>query len=174
MRRLLKKLRKDESGHASIEFVIMFPLFFWIMVSAIDIGMITMRSAFLERALDVVVRDIRLSTGTAPDHDEIRRRICEANEVVKNCTENLMLEMQIVDMRAWNDLPQATSCTNQAEETQPVTTFQNGLDNQLMVLRACAKITPIFGDKGIGPYLNKDSNGDVPIVALSAFVQEPR
>ena len=111
MRRLLKKFRKDDSGHASIEFVIMFPLFFWIMVSAIDIGMITMRSAFLERSLDVVVRDIRLSTGTAPDHDEIRRRICEANEVVKNCTENLMLEMQIVDMRAWNDLPQATSCT---------------------------------------------------------------
>ena len=174
MKRLLTIFRREDRGHASIEFVIMFPLFFWIMVSAIDIGIITMRSAFLERALDVVVRDIRLSTGTAPDHDEIRRRICEANEVVKDCTENLMLEMRIVDMRAWNDIPTQTHCTNKAEETQPVTTFQNGLDNQLMVLRACAKITPIFGDKGIGPYLYKDSNGDVPIVALSAFVQEPR
>ncbi|MCW8842696.1 MAG: pilus assembly protein, partial [Rhodobacteraceae bacterium] len=148
MKRLLNILRKDDSGHASIEFVIMFPLFFWIMVSSIDIGMITMRSAFLERALDLVVRDIRLSTGTAPDHDEIRRRICATNEVVKNCNENLMLEMQIVDMRSWSDLPHKTTCTNQAEESQPVTTFQNGMDNQLMVLRACAKITPIFGDKG--------------------------
>jgi Flp pilus assembly protein TadG len=174
MKRLLTKFRKDDSGHASIEFVIMFPLFFWIMVSSIDIGLVTMRSALLERALDVVVRDIRLSTGTAPDHDEIRRRICAANAVVKDCENNLMLEMQIVDMRAWTDLPQQTTCTNQAEETQPATTFENGLDNQLMVLRACAKITPMFGDKGIGPYLHKDSNGDVAIVALSAFVQEPR
>ncbi|MBR9842359.1 MAG: pilus assembly protein [Rhodobacteraceae bacterium] len=174
MKHLLKKLRKDERGHASIEFVIMFPLFFWILVSAIDIGMVTMRSALLERALDIVVRDIRLSTGTAPDHDKIRDAICDTTNVVQDCKQNLMLEMQVVDMRSWTDLPHKTSCTNQAEEAQPVTTFQNGLDNEMMVLRACAKITPIFGDKGIGPYLNKDSNGDVPIVALSAFVQEPR
>ncbi len=174
MKRLLTIFRREDRGHASIEFVIMFPLFFWIMVSAIDIGIITMRSALLERALDVVVRDIRLSTGTAPDHDEIRRRICAANSVVKDCENNLLLEMRIVDLRDWSDLPAQTTCTNQAEETQPLTTFENGMDNQLMILRACAKITPMFGEQGIGPYLHKDSNGDVAIIALSAFVQEPR
>lgn len=174
MKRLLTIFRQDERGAAALEFVLVFPLFIWIMVSSVDLGILTMRAALLERALDVVVRDIRLSTGTNPSHDDIIRKICATNNVVKNCTENLMLEMQIMDLRAWQDLPAKATCTNNAETVQPATTFQNGPPNQLMVLRACAKVTPIFKDKGIIPYLTKDSNGDIPIVALSAFVQEPR
>ena len=174
MTRMLKKLRKDEAGSASIEFAIMFPVFFFILLSAIEVGMLTVRSALLERALDVVVRDIRLSTGTAPSHSEIRAAVCSETSVVPDCDNNLALEMYRIDPRNWSDIPTAVACTNRSEEVAPVTTFENGMDNELMVLRACAKYEPMFSDYGISVFMDHDSSGDTALIAKSAFVQEPR
>lgn len=174
MKHLLKKLRKEETGSAAIEFAIMFPVFFFILLSAIEVGMLTVRSALLERALDIVVRDIRLTTGTAPGHAEIKAALCAETNVVPDCTNNLSLEMYRIDPRNWTDIPSTATCTNRAEEVSPVTTFENGMDNELMVLRACAKYEPMFSEYGLSLFMEHDSSGDTALLAHSAFVQEPR
>ena len=174
MTRMLKRFRRDDAGSASIEFAIMFPVFFVILISAMELGLMTVRSALLERALDVVVRDIRLTTGTAPSHVQLRTAICEETSVVPDCFNNLALEMRLVDPRAWTDIPSAVTCTNRAEEVAPVTTFQHGMDNEVMIIRACAKYEPMFSDYGLSAFMSKDSSGDVALIAKSAFVQEPR
>lgn len=174
MKHFLKKFRRDDAGSAAIEFAIMFPIFFFILLSAVEVGMMTIRSALLERALDVVVRDIRLTTGQAPTHSQIREAVCNETNVVPDCTNNLALEMYLVDPRSWTDIPTTVACTNRTEEVAPVTTFQNGMDNELMILRACAKYEPMFVDYGISAFMDHDSAGDTALIARAAFVQEPR
>jgi Flp pilus assembly pilin Flp len=175
---MIQKLRNflcHESGSASIEFVLIFPIFFGILVSAIDVGMITYRSAMLERGVDITVRDIRLSTGAIISHNDLREDICDNISVIPDCLNSLKIEMQQVDPRAWHTpLSDTVVCTNKAEEIQPVTTFQNGLDNELMVLRVCVKLKTMFTSVGISQYVSRDEAGEIAITALAAFVQEPR
>ena len=76
--RLARGLRRfdgREDGTATLEFAILFPAFIIILVSAVEIGFITMRHTLLDRAVDLTVRDIRLGTGTAPQYEQIRDTI---------------------------------------------------------------------------------------------------
>ena len=152
----------------------MVPLLLVTLVSAIELGVITLRYSFLERGLDIVVRDIRLSTGYTPDHNELVTQICEEARMIPDCANNLKLEMVTLDPRNWTGIPENTVCTDRSEDVQPMTTFESGDENELMVLRACAKVTPIFPTTGLGASFPKDDAGDFALVVLNAFVQEPR
>ncbi|SHJ39519.1 TadE-like protein [Shimia gijangensis] len=169
----LKSLRKSETGNATIEFVILFPVFIFIMLSSIELGVFTIKSALVERALDVVVRDVRLSTGNSPTHEELKTMICDETGAIPGCQNNIAIELYNIDPRAWYDIAETTTCTNRAEEVDPVTTFHNGMDNDLMVVRICAKYETLFENIGMSSLMQRDSSGDVAIVAISAFVQEP-
>lgn len=175
MRRLFKKFAREDAGSASLEFVLVFPIFFGILVSAIDVGVLTLRSAMLERAVDMTVRDVRLTTGALITHNDLKADICENASIIPDCLNSLKIEMQQVDPRAWHTpLSQTVVCTNKAEEIQPVTTFHNGLDNELMVMRVCVKFKPMFTNFGVSKYMQRDEAGEVAVTALAAFVQEPR
>lgn len=174
MKTLFRKFRRDDTGSAAVEFALMFPVFFFILVSSVELGLMTVRSALLERALDMVVRDIRLTTGAAPTHVEIRTAVCNETNVVPDCNNNLALEMYLVDPRNWTDIPPTATCTDKAEEVAPVTAFEHGLDNELMIIRACAKYEPMMANYGLSAFWEKDSSGDIALIAKSAFVQEPR
>lgn len=173
MNPLFNRFRAAQDGGVTVEFVLVFPIFLLLMAAAVEISLVTMRHTMLERGLDVVVRDIRLGTGTVPQHDEIKTRICQEARLIPNCTETLKLEMQVMDLRAYSDLPEAADCTDKAEPAAPVRAFDHGDANDLMVLRACAKYDPFLPDAMIGKALFKDSNGQAMIVSKSAFVQEP-
>lgn len=174
MTSLYRHFRRREEGHVSVEFAIMVPILMVFMVSAVELGMTTLRYSLLERGLDMVVRDIRINTGYNPGHDEIVTRVCEEATMIPNCEENLLLEMVVLDPRNWTGVPESTVCTDQTLDPQPVTEFKTGMSNELMILRACAKLEPLFPTTGLGSYFPKDDAGDFAIVATSAFVQEPR
>lgn len=163
----------NEHGSATVEFVIVVPVFLALLVMSIELGFITLRHSFLERGLDIAVRDIRLGTGTSPDHDEIKDRVCENAMMITNCAENLRLEMAPADLRAFDSLDSTVDCTDKSEESKPVKQFSPGQQNQLMLLRACVKYDPMFPDAFLGSALTKDSSGQSSLVAMTAFVQEP-
>lgn len=167
------KQLKDDKGTASIEFVIVFPFFLGLLLSSFELSLITMRETMLERALDLTVREIRLETGSAPQHDEIKTRVCARAPVIPDCEKNLRLEMVQVDPRNWVNPAEDFDCTDQSQDVQPVRSFVNGMDNDLMLLRACAKFSPTFPGAGLGNSLSKDAAGMAALVASSAFVQEP-
>lgn len=174
LRHLLNRFRRCESGQSTVEFAITFPAVITILLSGIELGFVNLQHSMLERAMDMTVRDIRLGTGAAPQHDEIKALICQRAGFVQACEENLRLEMVRVDPRNWNGISATPDCTDKSEEVAPVRNFVNGLDNELMILRACAKIDPVFPTTGLGANIPKDAYGQYALVATSVFVQEPR
>lgn len=171
---LFDRFARSESGSATIEFAITFPAVLFLMLSGVELGMVTLHHSMLERAMDMTIRDIRLSTGTAPQHDAIKTLICQRAGFIENCDVNLRLEMIQVDPRAWVAISPDPDCTDQSEEVSPVRNFVNGLENELMILRACAKFDPVFPTTGLGQNMVKDGAGQYALVSTSAFVQEPR
>ena len=169
----LNRLRRDERGSATVEFAIIAPFFIMFIAFAIELGMLSLRAAMLERGLDIAVREVRLGTGTAPDHDEIKQIICDNAPVIAECDTSLRLEMIPTDLRNFAALDTTPDCTDAEEPSKPVRNFIAGGQNQLMLLRACLKYSPMFPDQMLGDALTKDASGDVALTTVSAFVQEP-
>lgn len=171
----IERFRRSEKGQATIEFAIVFPAILILFLSGIELGLISLQHAMLERAMDMTVRDIRLSTGTAPQHNEIKDLLCERTGFIDNCRDNMLLEMVQVDPRNWAGVSPDATCTDQSEPVDPKTEFKNDAkENELMILRACAKIDPVFPTAGLGQNVVKDGAGQFALVSMSAFVQEPR
>ena len=171
---LLSRFSRSEDGSGTVEFAIVFPAMLLFMLSGVELGMITLQHSMLERAMDQTVRDIRLGTGTAPQYDQIKADICERAGFIEDCANNLHLEMIQLDPRNWAGISPDPTCTDQSEEVAPVRIFVNGAENELMIMRACAKINPVFPTTGLGKNVNKDGAGQFALVSVSAFVQEPR
>lgn len=170
----LRRFRRSEDGSSTIEFALTFPSLLFLLLSGIELGFVTLQHSMLERAMDMTVRDIRLGTGTAPQHDDIKDLICARAGFIENCSETLRLEMIQVDPRNWSAPPVNADCTDLSKPVQPVRNFEHGRNNELMILRACAKIEPIFPTTGLGANMQKDGAGYYALVSSSAFVQEPQ
>lgn len=170
----LRRFRAEEDGNATLEFCLYSTLIFTILFAAIELGYINLRHAMLERGVDIAVRDIRLSTGEVPSYDQLRSRICEATAIAGDCEANLQLELAEVDPRAFVPLAAAADCVNAEQEPRPARTFRPGLDNDLMLIRACLKFRPIFPTTRLGIAMRPDAQGYAQMVATAAFVQEPR
>lgn len=175
VRRGVQRKARVEDGNATIEFVILFPLFLTLLASAAEIGMITYRHTMLERAVDLTVRDIRLGTGSAPQYAQIRDTICTRAPIIADCQANMKIEMIRMDLRNYVAPPAEFDCIDKAEEVQPVRAFENGMENEMILLRVCAMFTPLFPFAGLGRDLKEsDDSGFVAMVSSTAFVQEPR
>ena len=173
LRNRLARFRRDDGGNASIEFVIIVPVFIALLVFSIELSLITLRHALLERGLDLTVRQIRLGYAIPPDHPTIKNMVCDFSKLGGNCRENLRLEMKPVDIRAYASLDPIPDCTDAAEPTKPVRKFDPGQTNQLMLLRACLTYSPLMPEATLGRALAKDSSGQAAVVSMAAFVQEP-
>ncbi|MEM7076434.1 MAG: TadE/TadG family type IV pilus assembly protein [Pseudomonadota bacterium] len=174
----VKGFAGNEDGNASIEFVMVFPIYMALLFMSIELGFVTLRSTMLERGMDMAVRDIRLGTGTLSDdgkvlHDEIKAAVCENALMVVNCETSLRLEMAPADIRTFASLDTSVDCTDRAETSEPVLDVAPGQANELMLLRACLKYDPIFPTALLGERLIVDGSGQGAIISTTAFVQEP-
>lgn len=164
---------KDDRGSVVVDFAIMMPIFLTIMLSGVEMGMMTVRQMLLERGLDMAVRDLRLGAGAIPQHDAIKTEICNYAGFLPDCMRSLKLEMRPMDMRNYTSLPNKVDCVDRSETVNPVREFTPGGSNQMMVMRACIKIGPIFPNVGLGSAGDLDKNGDLALFSVSAFVNEP-
>ena len=182
----LRRFSKSETGSATIEFVLWFPLFWAAFMWSFEQGMYLVRQVGLERAIDLAVRDVRLGAfddlidpslseaqQTALLHDAVKDRVCDFAFLIARCQENVKLEMQQVDPRNWSMLGGAVDCVDRSDSGRPVSQFRPGQSNDLMVLRACALIDPYFPTSGLGAQLTKVSGGAYALVAVSSFAIEP-
>lgn len=169
----LGRFRSDEAGNATVEFVLILPIYVAMMTMSVELGMITLRNTLLERGLDVAVREVRLGTGTAPDHDDIKKMVCDNAFFIRDCEKNLRLEMRPANIRAFTALDATPDCTDRSEDSNPVREFTPGQQNELMLLRACIKFDPLFPKGVMGKGLSRDKSGQAAIVSTTSFVQEP-
>jgi len=171
--RLLKRFRRREDGFATVEFVILFMPFMVILVSTYEIGMANVRHVMLERGTDLAVRQIRLNTGSAPTKEEIRTMVCNGAAIIPDCLNVLEIELQSVSKDTYDMPPREASCVDRDEEIQPIVKYENGQQDELMIIRLCAVIDPMFPSFGLGYTMPKDDTGGYRLVTMSAFVNEP-
>ncbi|MFY0660669.1 MAG: pilus assembly protein [Shimia sp.] len=177
---VLKKARsllRKEDGAVTVDFVIMVPFYLSVFLASAELGLMSLRYAYLERSLDVAVRDIRLSTGHVPSHDDLVQQICDQASVIPDCTSNLSLQMIQRDPRNWEELPEASTCGTLHEDNadvDPVVRFDDGEANEMMFLRACASVRAIFPGALFVPVAVRNADGEYALVVENTFVQEPR
>ena len=164
---------RGEDGASTVEFVILFPIFIVLFLSCFESAMLLTRQLMLERALDIVMRDVRLSTGETFPRALLRRAICERARILPSCDANLLVEITPVD-RADYALPPATvSCVDRGASVRSLSGITPGGADQLMVVRACFTVDPFFPTIGLGLDLVGDGDETIRIATASAFVQEP-
>lgn len=169
----LRRFRGEEAGTATLEFVILFPFFIIMFCASVELGMITFRHSMLERGLDMAIRDVRLTTGANFQHDDIRDRVCGYSGFLPNCDSNLRLEMVSLDMRNYSSPNGSANCIDHSEQANPIRQWENGQQNEMMLIRACYVFKPVFPLTGLGRHLSTDGADNAAMVATSAFVQEP-
>lgn len=158
----------------SSDFVIVFPAFMMVFLGSFEAGMLMSRSVMLERAVDMSVRDLRVGLYENPTHDQIKADICARMVIMPGCMESLLLELRPVSTSTWNVFDGPATCVNRDEPVQPVTTWTGGESNEMMLVRACAVFDPYFPTSAWGLQLPLDASGGYQLVAMSAFVNEPR
>ncbi len=170
----LRRFRRDEDGAAPvIEFVIMFPLLMFVLLSSFELSIYAFRQNWLDRGLDLAVRDIRLNTGANYTHSQVKQMICDNSGFLQNCEEFLKLEMSPVDPRGFVAFAGSADCVDVSQPLLPSRSFVNGAEHQMMIMRACYLYDPVFPNIGMGKAMTKDGNRYYPLVAVSVFVQEP-
>jgi hypothetical protein len=163
---------EDQSGNATIEFVIVFPVLMFFVMMVFETGFIATRSVLLERGLDIAARDLRLGTDPTIDHEKLKKLVCENSNILANCERDLILEVVELDINSAYPQNQA-NCIDRTEEIEPTITFNPGGRNRIMFVRACMIIDPIFPVLGISLGLRKDNSGGYQLVTYTAFMNEP-
>jgi hypothetical protein len=171
---------RSESGNASIEFVFLFPLFLTLLLSAIESGLMTMRYVWLDRSVDLTVRDLRLGNLDLDDanatvnHDVVRDAICEQGALLlPDCNETLLLQLIPVDTATWDVPDPNANCVDRTGTVNPTIEFSAGAQNEMMIVRACYIVDPFMPNVGLGAEFNVDASGGVSLIVSSAFVNEP-
>lgn len=172
--RTLRAFGFSEKGVASVEFVVIFPFFVGVFLSAYEVAIMNIRAVMMERATDIAVREIRLASGSDIQHDDVRFNICSNVLVIPDCLNVTKIELTRVDRDTWTaNVEDTPDCRDRLDEIKPPKNFQNGQQNDLMLIRVCAVVDPIFPTFGVGRTIPKDESGGYMILASSAFVNEP-
>jgi len=164
----------SEKGAATVELVIVFPFFVGVFLSSYDVAMMNIRAGMLERGLDIIVRQIRLSGGATLDYDQVRADVCNQAGLIPDCMNALKIELIAINTTSWNGLQHRPACVDRRQTIQPLGNFQNGQENELMLMRLCAVVDPAFPGIGVGRSMPKDASGGYQIIATTAFVNEPQ
>lgn len=172
LRRLLAPLCRED-GNSTVEFAICLPLFMMLFASIFELGMAMTRLTMLEHGLDKTMREIRLGTAESLTQEAVRDSVCARASILRDCEATLQVEMSRIDTTTWALPDQPAKCVDRASDINPVVTYQNGEQSDVMFIRACYVVDPIFPSFGLGAILERDHTGGLHLVASAAFSQEP-
>jgi Flp pilus assembly protein TadG len=165
-----------ESGAATVEFVILLPLFLVVFISTLESSIMLYRQVMLERGVDIATRDVRLDSQSIMGANELKQRICEEAKILNDCNTNLVVELQVVNDVTYAMPDSAQPCYNRATSTTPqnVAFATSNRAAQIMTLRACFAADPIMPTSGLGSQIVAELDGQsIRLVAATAFRVEP-
>jgi hypothetical protein len=175
-----RQFLKDESGTASIEFLFIFPLIFLVFTASFESSMYMARYVMLDRAVDKVVRQIRLGTYKNLSHQLLKQKVCEAGllaESKADCMNKMRIWMQPVNTGTFAMVAPPKTCVDKASEVNtdepPANEFAYGTDNEIMLLRICLKEWPMFPTSAVSVKMASEPDGSVAMIVTSVFVNEP-
>jgi Flp pilus assembly protein TadG len=171
--RLTRFLRR-ERGTATVEFAITIPIVLAMMFTSIDFGTVMLRQVFLDRAVDMAAREVRLGQITNTGFENFRSRICARTVLLRNCNGTITIEMRPVDTATWANLQTPARCVNRQQNITPVLAFVPGAGNQeLMLIQVCVAADPFIRLTGFVMGMGQNADGIYNIVSRAAWVNEP-
>jgi hypothetical protein len=180
LKNFISRFSNDEQGSSTIEFVIVFPVFFGFFLMTVESGIVSIRHVMLEHAIDITVRDVRLGKMPVPTIALLRTKICDEARIIPDCEEMVQIEQFRLDPLNWVNVPTAVQCINRGLDmsAQPTMGFTNGGNNELVLMRVCARFDPLLPTSGLGKAITEvnsgaDAAGSYALVSLAAFVVEP-
>ena len=173
VQRRLQTLWVRQEGSATIEFVILFPLYLIVFASALETGILMTRQVMLERGVDIAMRSVRIGEMSPVDHDTLLDSICTHAGIIPSCHSEVRIEMQRVDLKDWAGLQNHADCVDRDDRAKPLQAFQAGGANELMIIRVCALLDTMFPKIGLGKQLSDEGEHPFAIISHSAFVIEP-
>lgn len=189
MNRVLASWRdflRKEDGTATIEFLYTFPIVVTIFCAAFESSFYMIRAVSLDRSLDLVVRDLRIGSLGSISHWDLKGEICRRGAVLgglDDCQQALAIELQPIDTANFDMPTIPVVCRDRAQVIDPAVEpepsedeFKLGDSNQIMLMRVCFKVDPMFSTTTMFTVrINTiTSDGGYAIVATSTFVNEPR
>ena len=172
LRRRLGAARRED-GTATVEFVLAAPLIIFTFLAAFEFGVYMVRYIMLDRALDMTVRDLRFGVIESPALEKLKTSICDNATMVTGCEESIRIQMFSVDTSTWNFPTEPVDCVDRGGKIDPPNEPKLGVENEVMLIRACATVDAIFPTTGLAARLDLDSQGGYYVSAASAFVNEP-
>lgn len=169
----LSRLRRQDSGAATIEFALLFPIVIYIFMLSFELGLWNIRDLMLRQAVNHVVRDVRLSTGDPPSYEEMKTAICARSLFESGCLGALRIEMRALPLDQWDDISEPTACVDREEKVDPLKHFKPGQQNELMIVRVCRLYDPLLPGAGLGRRLSENSEGEYGVRVVTGFVTEP-
>lgn len=165
---------RDTSGAATLEFVVLVPFLMIVVFMFAEIGILAGRTVLLKRGVNIAARDIRL--GDAVDQDAFRATACANAFLINSCITDLRIEMIPHDVAARQDPTTTIYCPNRfpdpGEPVVPFNDFQNGVDGNIMIIKACLIVDPVFPGVGLAAGLNFADGQGYAIIAKSAVMIE--
>ena len=168
-------------GSSAMEFVVMFPLLFTLICVMLDMALMMSRYVLVERAVDQVLRQLRLGTMTevsaAAVRGALQDRLCSDLDIGAGCSTSTTVELTRIDRRSFA-LPAAglpcVSTTASGAPVVPVTHFVPGQKNDLMLIRVCVKVRTMTPAATLGlPVAVVAQDGSYAVSLASFFVVEP-
>ena len=172
--RLIHRFRRSEDGTSSVEFVILMPLVFAIFVAALESGLMMVRWTSIDRASDMVIRQLRLGQLANPTARLLREEICQRTYMIENCFQNTVVEIREID-RATFAMPAAEEpCVTRDDQIiVPVTTITPGQQNDLMLIRVCVTVDALFPTSVYALPIDYDAQGGYALAVASLNVNAP-
>ncbi|MFO6465566.1 TadE/TadG family type IV pilus assembly protein [Jannaschia sp. KMU-145] len=161
-----------ERGGATVEFVILLPLFLGIFLASFETSMLMTRQVMLERGVDMATRDIRLDGVGSISQDELRDEICARARILPNCQSNLLVELTQINVATMAMPTSDTPCQDFSVAGTETAAFISNRAEKLILMRACYSVDPII-PFGLGADLVNDIDGTIRMVTSTAFIVEP-
>ena len=179
--KLLKKggVKAAQAGAATVEFVIVFPVFMIAFYWLFDTGWIAFQVVQLDRGVELTTRELMVSdvTETMTDseaHEYLKGRVCDQT-IIRDCRENLILEIRQFDDFTTRSAANL-ACVNRTDEIEPKYTADAGnctSEDEIVIFRACL-LVDLLMPPALSMYDGTaTSDGALEVRSTSAFVNEP-
>ncbi|MEM8595547.1 MAG: TadE/TadG family type IV pilus assembly protein [Pseudomonadota bacterium] len=170
---------RDNRGSASIEFVVLFPLLFAILMAFLEMGWLMTKHMMLDRGLDVTMRQIRIASAPVTNYEAIRTAICANAFIFSDCEEELKIQLVPVDDVTPAILSSADCYDRGLDAAANAATDYaagGGGRDQIMFVRVCVLVNPILPGVGYGYRISHNDAGETvgySMISYSAFMNEP-
>ena len=174
----LRRVLKDRSGVAAIEFAMLFPFFFTLTLYSIEIGWTVTRTVLFANAVRQVSKQIYVGTAhdTGLDSSDLEELICDTYILATvGCKETLVLEL--IEISDVGDNPEdGNACVQRDDDgviIRPPVEFDPGGASSIIFVRACLVLDLLLPGLEYAVSASYQANNLNYMVATTAFVNEP-